>query len=297
MISKKSRKQCIVLFSGGLDSRLAIKIMQKQDFQIIAVYFKLPFSCSCFNDVEEFSKEQKIKLKVFDCTKGKLFREYFKTIKNAKYGRGSGINPCIDCKIFMFKKAKEFAKKLRINLIVSGEVSGQRPMSQNPKQIEIIEKESGLKGKVYRPLIKLGINGRQRKKQIELAKKFKIKYPNPAGGCLLCEKLFRKRFKFILKRGLSEKEFHLMNIGRHFVIDNCWVILGRNESENKIIENLKTNSGRIIASEDLGIIGPTAIILDKCKKTTENKIKDLIKAYSKNSLLKEKNEFKGNHLM
>ncbi|GAI88382.1 unnamed protein product, partial [marine sediment metagenome] len=119
-----------------------------------------------------------------------LLQEYLKVIKEAKHGRGAGINPCIDCRIFMLKKAKKFADEQKIKFIATGEVIGQRPMSQQKKQIAIIEKESGLKGRIIRPLIDFhNIQGRSRKPQIALAKKFKIKYPHPAGGCLLCEKL------------------------------------------------------------------------------------------------------------
>ncbi|MFH1327020.1 MAG: hypothetical protein ABIH59_02745 [archaeon] len=283
-----NKKKCIVMFSGGLDSRLAIKIMQERGFEVLAVYFHLPFGEGCcskrcsFN----FSQMQGIKLKIFDCTKGKLLKEYLKVIKKAKHGTGAGVNPCIDCRIFMFKKTKEFADQNKIKVVATGEVMGQRPMSQQKKQMEIIEKKSGLKEILVRPLIEFGIQGRRRTKQIELAKKFKINFPSPAGGCLLCEKELKKRFKFLLSRGVDEEEIKLVNIGRHFLINKSWIIIGRNESENKIIEKIK---GKEMIFPDY--LGPSAVIMDKFTIKTKNIVEDLIKAYSKNGSLKDRKEF------
>ncbi len=279
-------EKCVVLFSGGLDSRLAIKLMQEKGFKVIATYFKLPFSCSCLSEAEEFVKKEKINLKVFDCTKGKLFKNYLKIIKEGKHGRGAGFNPCIDCKIFMFKKAKKFADSKKIKYIVSGEVTGQRPMSQKKKQIELIEKETKLKDRIIRPLIELGISGRQRKEQISLAKKLGIKYPSPAGGCLLCEKLLKERFKKLFQRGLNNKETLLTNSGRHFLINGCWVVLGKNKEENKFLKEI--GIGELIEPE---FIGPTALILDKCDKDTRGLIEELIYAYSKKASLEDRKKF------
>ena len=298
----------IVMLSGGLDSRLALKIMQEQELEIIALFFKLPFGTGCCNErfSSDFAQLQGVNLKIFDCTKGKLLQEYLKVIKNPKYGRGTGINPCIDCRIFMLKKAKEFANKKGIDLIVTGEVLGERPMSQKKKAMDLIEKESGLKGRLLRPLSaklfpktkaekrqetdkkqvfsssaknverkplatssKLGqskglidrnkfydIQGRRRERQIALAKKFKISYPSPAGGCLLCEKALKKRLKYLVDKGMNEDEIKLVGVGRHFVIDSCWIVLGKNEEENKIIESVGKKYTLIVPD----FIGPSAII-------------------------------------
>jgi len=279
-------EKCIVMFSGGLDSRLAVKLMQEKGFEPLLVFFQLPFGTGCCNQgcSFNFSQTQGLKLEIFDCTKGKLFKEYLDIIKKAKHGRGAGMNPCIDCRIFMFKITKEFADKTKIKIIATGEVVGQRPMSQQKKQIEIIEQEAGLQGRIVRPLIELGINGRKRDKQIELAKKFKINYPSPAGGCLLCEKALKNRFKFLFERGINDEELRLINVGRHFVIDGCWVVLGRDEQENKVIESFK---GHI----EPDYLGPSAVMLDKGKKGTKEKVKELIKAYSKQGSLEERKKF------
>ena len=289
------KEKCIVMFSGGLDSRLAIKIMQKKGFEVLAVFFKLPFGTGCCNEgcSFNFSQLQGIKLKVFDCTKGKLLQEYLKVIKEAKHGRGAGMNPCIDCRIFMLKKVKKFADKQKIKFIVTGEVVGQRPMSQQKKQIGIIEKEAGLKRRIIRPLIDFyNFQGRSRKPQMALAKKFKIKYPNPAGGCLLCEKVLKNRLEILLKRGMSEEEINLVGIGRHFMFGSNWVVLGRDERENKIIEESK--AGKIIEPDypaPSGVIIPPPTPQSPTPKTIINKVNKLIQAYSKKGSLKDRKKF------
>ena len=237
-----------------------------------------------------------------------MFKEYKGVLKKGEHGRGAGVNPCRDCKIFMLKQAKKVAKDKGIDVIVSGEVLGGRPMSQMKSSMELIERKAGLVKKVLRPLSarllpktiweeeglvdrsKLyDIHGRRREKQIALAKKFKIKYPHPAGGCLLCEKFYKGRFNFIFDRGLDEKELPLVFIGRHFIIDKKWVVLGRNEKENKIIEAMKV--GKVISSDDLGLISGSAIIVDNSSKKVEDKVKELITAYSKGKDIKERKAF------
>jgi len=270
----KNQKKAIVMFSGGLDSRLVLKIMQEQDFDILALFFKLPFVKYDEKELKEFITKEKVKLKIFDCTKGELLQEYLKIIKKAEHGVGKGINPCIDCRIFMLKKAKEFANKKNIKIIATGEVLGQRPMSQHKRGLDIVEKESGLKGRLFRPLIGEGIHGRRRIKQIALAEKFKISYPSPAGGCLLCEKLYCEKLKKILdKEDLDYNDIKLLKIGRHF--EASQIILGRNKKENEFLEEEK--GIKIIPQQ----IGPTALI--KSKKY-EKKAKELIKNYSNHKI-------------
>lgn len=299
------KRKCLILISGGLDSLLATKIMQEQDFEVIGIYFKLPFSKDESNELKRFSKKHKFKLKILDCTKGTLLKQYLKVIKKAKHGKGVGVNPCIDCRIFILNKAKEITKRENIDLIVTGEVLGERPMSQMKSSMNLIDKETKLKGKILRPLSakilkktiaeekgivnreKLyDIHGRKREKQIQLTKKFKIKVINAGGGCLLCEKELQKRFNYLLKRGMNKEEIKLIKIGRHFIINKVWIVIGRNEKENKIIEKLKTGT-KIIPDYP----APSAIILDKEKKTTKEKTKQLIQAYSRKTTIKQKKEF------
>lgn len=302
-------ERVIVMFSGGLDSRLAVKIMQEQGLEVLALFFKLPFRSGCCNNWKDFgiSKMKNVEFRIIDCTKGKNLREYLEILRRPKFKRGSGINPCIDCRLFMFKKAREIADKEGIETIVSGEVLGERPMSQMQKSLDIVEEESGLKGRLLRPLSaklleetlaeKKGyvnrdklydIEGRQRIKQIELAKKFNIKYPTPAGGCLLCEKSLSRRFLVLLGKNLTEDQIKILGIGRHFIIDNKWVAIGRNLNENKLIVKYGRNYGVFVSN---GFAGPSAVLFDKSDEEIQNKIGKLILAYSKNGSLDARKEF------
>jgi len=309
-------KKCIVLLSGGLDSRLAVKIMQKKGFSVVALFFKLPFSKDNEKEVRDFLKDElgtrrvytkearepanagpeksstkiftKGKLKFFDCTKGKLLQEYLEVIKNAKFGRGAGFNPCVDCKIFMFNKAKEFADKNKIEFIATGEVEGQRPMSQMKKSLKLIEEKSGLGKRLLRPLSELDISGRRRDKQMALAKKFNISYPTPAGGCALCEKELKKRFETLIKNNLiNEKNLKLVNIGRHFFNEGCWFVVARDEKECKIIESfntLKGTSGNFVKGEK----GKPAVYFNK--KSEGKFAEELKNDFGKNGKRKMKEE-------
>jgi len=299
------------MLSGGLDSRLALKIMQEQmgPENVTALYFNLPFGSGCcskscsFN----FSQMQGTKLDVIECAKGENLREYLEVIRDAKHGRGAGVNACVDCRIFIFKKAKEFADKKGVKLIVTGEVLGERPMSQMPKSMKIIEEKSGLKGRILRPLSaklleetnaeKEGIvdreklyqiQGRRRVPQIEMAEEFGIDYPSPGGGCLMCEKELKVRLSHLLNRGMDEKEILLVSVGRHFLIDNCWIVTGRNHEENLFIQNIGKTNGKLIIPEGHA---PTALILDQVKDGLEEKVGKLIEAYAKGIPVEEREKF------
>lgn len=252
-------KKALVLYSGGLDSRLVVRLLQGQGFQITALYFSLPFGCGCCNLSCNFNFTQKenVKMEIIDVNKEPLLSEYLEILKNPKFGTGSGINPCKDCKIFMFKKAKEYADKHGIEVIATGEVVGQRPMSQIPSAMKIIDEALGFE--ILRPLCAKGlretsfeknglvdrselldISGRGRKEQIELAEKFGIKYPSPGGGCLLCEKLPSLRLKRLLDENLiNETSLPLTIIGRHFYRDGVWFVVARDAKESQIIASFE----------------------------------------------------------
>ncbi len=251
--------KALVLFSGGLDSRLVVKLLQEQKIEVESVFFQLPFS------KQSSPKFEKVRIHIIDCTKGKNLKEYLKMLKSPRHRTGAGINPCVDCKIFIFEKAEQLRKKIGADFLSTGEVSGQRPMSQTSSSLKIIDDH--IKN-IKRPLIELGISGRNRKKQMELAKKFKINYPTPAGGCLLCEKQLAGRFKFLLDKNLiTEKTLQLTKLGRHFYI-NGWIIVGRDETENKVIEkfqSIKSGKGK-----------PAVYYHDKKNKVTALKLQ---KAY------------------
>ncbi|MCK5449801.1 hypothetical protein KAI32_02965 [Candidatus Pacearchaeota archaeon] len=229
-------KKALLLYSDGLDSRLVVHLLQEQGYTVEALYFALPFESKRITP----KKTNNLNLTIIDITKEPLLSEYLSILKKPKFGTGAGINPCIDCKIFMLKKAKEYADKHGYDIIATGEVPGQRPMSQtNSAQTKI---DAEIKFKIIRPLADAGFSGRSRKKQIELAKKYKIKYPNPAGGCFLCEKEPSTRLKTLLKKDLiNEKTLILTMIGRHFFIDDIWFVVARDETESRLITKFKTS--------------------------------------------------------
>lgn len=298
----KKKVKALCLLSGGLDSRLACKIMQQQ-CEVEAVYFDLPFGSGCCKQscAFNFTQMQGVRLHIIDCKKGRLFKGYIKSIRKPKYGYGSGINPCIDCRIFMLKEAKKLARRIKADFLVTGEVLNERPMSQHSAALGITEKEAKVKGILLRPLSAkllsetdmekkgfidrnklLDISGRQRIRQIELAKKFNIKYPSPGGGCLLCEKEFAIKLRDLFKneKKISGKDTELLKIGRHFRIKGVKVIVGRNEQENKILEKLADKQDFMLEAE--GVVGPITVIIKKPHISSEiiKKAAELTARYS-----------------
>jgi tRNA-uridine 2-sulfurtransferase len=269
--------KALVLFSGGLDSRLVVKLLEEQGNEVEAVFFLLPFSKQ---ELPEFD----VKMHIIDCTKGQNLKGYLDMLKSPKYGRGTGMNPCVDCKLFMFGLAENLRKKLKADFLATGEVIGQRPMSQTKKKLDLIDKEiPGIK----RPLIEAGIAGRRRDKQLALEEKFKIDFPSPAGGCLLCERDLAHRFKFLLEKDLiNEKTLGLAKIARHFYIEGSWFVVARNERESAIIEKYKNS----IASDKR----KPAVYCKEVSEKSKEKAKKLQEAYStgEEKLRKEFEEFR-----
>ena len=288
-MKKKNKIKALCLLSGGLDSRLACKIMQEQA-EVEAVYFDLPFGSGCCKShcAFNFAQMSGIKMRIIDCTKGILFKKYIDMLRHPKYGYGAGINPCIDCHIFILKEAKKLAAEIKADIIVTGEVLNERPMSQHKKALQRVEEESGLKGMLLRTLSAkflpeteaekrklidrsklLDLQGRQRKMQIELAEKYNINYPSPGGGCMLCEKEFSAKLRDLLKNEarVSEKDIQLLKIGRHFRINGIKVIVGRSEEENSKLEILSEKGNLLIEACD-GIPSPVTLIRNE-KETPE----------------------------
>ena len=289
--------KAVVLFSGGLDSILAAKLISKQGIKIIAVSFTCPF----------FGENDKEKIKKIAETNGFNIRfiplgiNYFnKVVKKPKYGYGKYLNPCVDCKIYLLKKAKQYADKIKAKIIITGEVLGQRPKSQQKKELKIIEEESGLKGNLLRPLSAkllepteaekkgwinrkklLAIQGRQRKKQLMLAKKFGIKeFKTPAGGCLLTYERYSKKLKELIdnKKNIDLNDLRLLKLGRHFRFNKAKIIVGRNESENKRLQKLKKKTD--IELEVIDDVGPITILRNSKDINSIKKAAELTAFYS-----------------
>lgn len=269
---KDKKIKALALLSGGLDSSLAAKLILDQGIEVIGISFTSPFF-SRNRPGKAFSKTAAekfgIPFKTFD-----LGMEYLKIIKDPAHGHGSAINPCIDCKILMLKNAKKIAGEIGADFIITGEVLNQRPMSQHYQALKTIEKEAGLEGKLLRPLSAkhlpeidpetkglvnreklLNLKGRERKIQLALAKKFGInEYSSPAGGCLLTQKEFTNKLRFLLKnkKRITLDDVALLKIGRHFAILKSRIIVGKNEMENKEILSRKQKSDYIFEVPDYG---------------------------------------------
>ena len=274
--------KALVIFSGGLDSMLAIKLMQEQGIEVVALHFLSPF----FGDKKEAQKKAKVLnvlLKVID-----IGQEYLQLLQSPKHGFGKTANPCIDCHALMFKKAKEYMKQVKADFLTSGEVLGERPFSQNKQALAIVEKEAGVRGILLRPLSArflpetepekkglvdreklLAISGRRRLEQLKLAKKFGIEnIPTPSGGCLLTEKQFGTKVKDLLKnrRKAVLLDFQLLKVGRHFRYKNSKIVVGRNEKENKKL--LKMKSADDFIFEVINIPSPISLLRgSKTEKT------------------------------
>jgi len=273
--------KAIALISGGLDSTLAVKLIKGQGIELMVLNFKTPFclcdkrgSNGCGNEALKVAHDLGLDLKIINVTD-----DFFKILKSPQYGYGSNMNPCIDCRILMLRKAKQFMLKVGASFIVTGEVLGQRPMSQHKQALNLIEKEAGLEGLILRPLSAkllpitipeqkgwisrdrlLDFSGRTRKPQIDLAVHFGIKdYPCAAGGCLLTDPQFAKRTEDLLKFDeLNLNNVELLKIGRHFRLSpNVKLVVGRNELENERLLNFTKDDDYLFMP--LNIPGPTAL--------------------------------------
>ncbi len=264
----------IALFSGGLDSQLAVLLIREQGVEVKGITFATPFFAP--ETAIKAARDLDLSLEIVDFTE-----EHLEVIKNPKHGYGKNLNPCIDCHALMVKKAGEYMKKTGAHFIITGEVLGERPKSQNYQALGVVERESGFQGLVLRPLSarllpptlpeekgwvdreKLGsIQGRSRKPQMALAEKYGLKeYPSPAGGCLLTVEGFSNRLKDLLKyqEEVSRSDLELLKVGRHFRPgEKAKIIVGRNQEENKKIFDLAEKGDLLFKTSS--IPGPTTLL-------------------------------------
>jgi tRNA U34 2-thiouridine synthase MnmA/TrmU len=282
--------------SGGLDSILSALVLREQGIQVEWINFETPFFSA--DKARRAAQMTGIALRVKNITP-----VYLEMLKDPNCGYGSNMNPCLDCHALMFRIAGEVMREKRFDFLFSGEVVGQRPMSQTKPSLRYVEKHSGADGYVLRPLSAkllpetipeqqglvdrerlLDISGRGRKRQIELAKAFGItEYPAPAGGCLLTDVGFSRRLKdlFDHEKNYTERDFELLKHGRHFRLHGKYkAIVGRTKADNQQILKL-LDPAKDIALRMADIPSPTVLIPYGAPEELVHEAAALCTAYSK----------------
>lgn len=293
--------KAIVLVSGGLDSIISIKYLLNQGFDVLALHFYIPFEhqskeAMLESSAARYCRKWGCEFRIVD-----ISRDFLELVKNPAHGYGKNMNPCVDCKIFMIKKAASMMEAEKADCIASGEVMGQRPMSQQKHRLRQIEKQCGLEGRLFRPLsaallpptivdekgaIKreemLAISGRSRREQMALAKAWGIEdYPSPAGGCLLTEADYSGRISWLIKQDqLGLEEVELAKQGRWFSPSSeSFLCLGRNERENREIEKYVREEDIFFFCEEFS--GPSALLRGDFSHEALEKSAALVAFYAK----------------
>ena len=289
--------KALLLLSGGLDSTLAGKLLLELGIEVEAVNFTSPF-CRCTpkslgcSAARRAAGQLGIPVHVFGTG-----ADYLEMVKRPRFRRGSGVNPCIDCRILIFTRSRNHMAETGADFIATGEVLGERPMSQKLDAMRLIERESGLAGKVLRPLSArllepsepekaglvdrerlLAIQGRSRKPQMALARELGVTdYLCPAGGCLLTEREFAARFRDMMEHepDFGLREARLLGLGRHFRIPEAGkAIVGRNSGENEALVAAQS-SGELLL-QPMGVPGPSAL----CRPAVAEAAASLVAAYT-----------------
>ncbi len=285
------KKRCLALYSGGLDSILTVKLMESIGIDVIPIHFTTPFYARETLLTEDEYRQRHLDKYGIDVKSIDFTEDLVQILDSPMYGYGKNFNPCIDCKIFMLRKCATLLDELEASFIVTGEVLGQRPMSQRRDTMNAIANKSGLKGILLRPLCAqnmpatqpeiegivdrsklLGITGRGRKDQIALAEQFGIAkedVPTPAGGCLLTEELIAKKARMTFDRfkpGLPmAADLALDTVGRKFMLDDETVlIVSRRKQENEMMARMVYEGNMFI--KVLKVPGPMAIIRGNLSK-------------------------------
>lgn len=295
-------KRAIALLSGGLDSTLAVKMMIDQGIEMTAVHFTsvfcncTPKTAGCKMQARKVAEEFAVPIRVVH--KG---MDYIKMVEHPPHGHGSGMNPCIDCRIYMLRKVKEMMSEVEASFVITGEVLGQRPMSQQRHTINLIARESGLADLILRPLSALhfdptrperegivdrekllAMSGRTRKPQFALAEQLGVKdYPCPAGGCLLTDKVIAARLQdlFAHQPDYTHADLVLITTGRHFRLrPGLKVIMGRIQEENERITGLASPEQFLFSPQNFR--GPTALAVGMMNDDDRRMIGEIIAAFS-----------------
>ena len=290
-----ARARGLSLISGGLDSQLAVKVLQDAGAYMEGITFSTPFFSP--NAARKAAANLGVKLHVVDFTDDEIA-----LIENPPHGFGGAMNPCIDCHARMIARAGELMASLGFDFVATGEVLNQRPMSQTRQSLGVVAKCSGLVGRLVRPLSAqlldptipeqegkidrsrlLGLSGRQRLAQMELAKKFGLTdFPSPAGGCKLTEKGFGRRLRDLMEHeGLKDRRLvELLNHARRFRLpDGTGVILGRDVRDNALLKSSAVSSDALVAP--VSVPGPTALVPNVKSEADMALVRQIVCAWSR----------------
>jgi hypothetical protein len=272
--------RCIVLFSGGLDSMLAVRILQEQQVEVEALNFKTIFTC-CQDQAGQAARKLDVPLTVVSQED-----DYLDLVRRPRWGYGKGANPCVDCRIYMFERALRYLEQSGADFLASGEVVGQRPMSQKRRDLDLIAQHSRCDDRLLRPLSArllpptlperqgwvdrdqlYGFQGRSRKPLIALARQLGIdEIPSPSTGCSLTEKQFSRKVHDLVQLDpqAGRWDYELLKIGRHFRhSDDVKVIVGRDESENGTLQYMhdlpEARSSALL--RPIGYEGPSVLVI------------------------------------
>ncbi len=278
--------RALALFSGGLDSILAARVIAAQGIEVLAVKFVTPFfGYEILADIPGYVGDMREKYGI-DVLVEDISAGYLELLHHPRHGFGRHFNPCVDCKIFMLERAKEMMLELGASFLVTGEVLGQRPMSQRLDTLHVIGRDSGSRTFLLRPLSArllpeteperaglvdrerlLDFRGRGRSRQIALAAELGIKdFPSPAGGCILADPILSRRIarlyadQFVLRpEKITVADVLLLLVGRQFILPGGgWLILGRSEAENERIAELAGGDDCLLFMEVRP--GPTSLL-------------------------------------
>lgn len=277
------RVKALGLFSGGLDSMLACRVLQEQGIEVVAYKFVSPFFEA--GAAPRSARQLGVRLELVDITES-----YLDVVRKPRYGYGRNLNPCVDCHAFMFRLLGERLESEGARFLFSGEVLGQRPFSQNRAALRAVARLSGFEGRIVRPLSArlldeteaeragwvdrrglLNIQGRSRRRQMELAAFYGItEFPSPAGGCLLTDLNFSRRLRDLLDHVPDPRpaELELLKVGRHIrVSPSAKVVVGRHEEENKKIAALKAPGDVLL--EVRAVPGPAVLVTGRGEPARE----------------------------
>lgn len=288
--------RCLALLSGGLDSILAARVVQQQGIEVMGICFVTPFFGP--ESARRAARQLGIELVEHDFTE-----DYFEMMKKPRYGFGGNMNPCIDCHGLMLKTAHSLLEKYGASFLATGEVLGERPMSQTRGGLNAVLKLAADRDLVLRPLSAklleptrperegwvdreklLDISGRGRKRQEDLARKYGImEYPQPAGGCLLTDVKFSKRLKELLgHEGYVREDIELLKLGRHFRLGpKLKLVVGRNMEENKKLLESALASDAILRPQR-PVKGPVGLLRGEMSETAWEEAAGILARYCDN---------------